>query len=702
MSIFVLSYPMSVDVTTLNKPATKPKFSLSANGFAIMAMLANAINCIFYFIEGMHQSAYAELVGIAVLSICVVLNLYRKFELSKSISLAIVNLQVMYLSSIQGVSGGAFLYLFPFILSLLFFQRLNSNRFEAAIPLIFTILNLAGVLLFSNYAVRIDNVPRQYIINHYYLNIFLSFILTIVFFIFAIAYLKGKEVKIIRAKKFRDNVFNTSAYAAIIINLDTEVIEDSNAAALSMFGFEQDAKSKFVTSDWTPLRKILYENINILSLKESNLKFWKGDLFIESNTLQKFYAQTNAVVFYYEKQRYCKISFLDITEQKQAALEIVKAKEVAEKALHVRSRFLSNMSHELRTPLNGIIGSANLIVEQNESLSNNEYFGIIRNASQHMLTLVNQVLDYSKLETDEFQLSSKPFSLYKVIDELVNSFKWEAESKGLKLVCNIDETIPKFIVGDQLRLLQVCINLLSNAIKFSNDGVVKMVIGLMEQKDTTVQLQFSVADNGIGISPDQQKIIFDSFVQADTETTRKYGGTGLGLSISKKLVEKMDGQLFVKQNIPKGSMFVFQLPFQLPTNIAQLEKELAEKEIQSLKGRKILLVEDNAINMMVAKKMLLKWGAAVTEATNGIIGWDLFSKNEYDILLIDLEMPEMDGKSLIKKIREVDATIPAIAFTAAAYDNIFDDLKAHGFSEFMPKPFVPQHLNYAIASLLKK
>jgi signal transduction histidine kinase/CheY-like chemotaxis protein len=702
MSIFVLSCPMSIEVTTSNKLANKPTFSLSANGFAIMAMLANAINCIFYFIEGMYQSAYAELVGIAVLSICIVLNLYRKFELSKSISLAIVNLQVMYLSSIQGVSGGAYLYLFPFILSLLFFQRLNANRFESAIPLIFTILNLAGVLLFSHYAVRIENVPRQYLINHYYLNIFLSFILTIVFFIFAIAYLKGKEVKIIRAKKFRDNVFNTSLDAVLIINMETGIIEDCNAQALSMFDFKQDAKHKHVISDWSELKNLLSQRITILTEKETNNKFWQGDLFIENITHQNFYAQTNAVVFYYEKQRYCKISFLDITEQKQAALEIVKAKEVAEKALHVRSRFLSNMSHELRTPLNGIIGSANLIVEQNESLSNNEYFGIIRNASQHMLTLVNQVLDYSKLETDEFQLSIKPFSLYKVIDELVNSFKWEAESKGLKLVCNIDETIPKFIVGDQLRLLQVCINLLSNAIKFSDAGVVKMVIGLMDQTTANVQLQFSVSDNGIGILPDQQKIIFDSFVQANTETTRKYGGTGLGLSISKKLVEKMGGQLLVKQNIPKGSMFVFQLPFQLPTNIAQLEKEIAEKEIQSLKEKKILLVEDNPINMMVAKKMLLKWGAEITEATNGIIGWELFSKNEYDILLIDLEMPEMDGKSLIKKIREVDATIPAIAFTAAAYDNIYDDLTQHGFSGFMPKPFVPQQLNFAIASLLGK
>jgi signal transduction histidine kinase/CheY-like chemotaxis protein len=689
---------MSQTIENTDKQPKSFKHYLLLNGFALLAIVANTLNMVFYTVDGMYLSAKVELLGIVVLIICVLFNLKKYFTLSKGLSLLVVNFQMVVLSFVQGISGGAYLYLFPYILSLIFFLNFSKRKWESIITISITVVTMLAITFSAPYQSAIEPVELSKSIPHYYLNIIITFLLTIIFFVFALGLLRRKEKKIRIEKKFKETIFNTSLDAVIIINMANHAIIDCNSRAIELFSLDWNEKTKEVEKGWPYLKDILYKSLPLLQNNSTVENYWQGDLLLSNPDGKNFYTLTNAVLFKHEEGKYCKINFLDITQQKKDALEIMQAKETAERALKVKSRFLSNMSHELRTPLNGIIGSANLIIQQNEALSKNEYFNIIRVSSEHMLGLVNQVLDYSKLETEKLELVNNRFDLHDTIKQLIASFSWEAESKDLKLFYEIDDAIPRMIKGDKLRIAQVLINIVSNAIKFSEKGIVKLTAGKINEDDSTVRIYFEVSDNGIGIASDSREVIFDSFTQADTETTRKYGGTGLGLSISKKLVDKMGGLLEVKNNEPRGSIFYFTVTF---AKIAATDYTPDEIIIKSLTGKNILLVEDNAVNMMVAKRMLTKWGASVTEAVNGIKGLRLFNQQPFDILLIDLEMPEMDGTQMIKEIRKTNNQIPAIAFTAAAYENIFTDLLQKGFSAFVPKPFVPKNLNAAIADLLE-
>jgi signal transduction histidine kinase/CheY-like chemotaxis protein len=699
---FRYSYPMSLYNSTSVFSARKVRHQLSASGFALFAIIANLLNLVFYWFEGLYASAWMELAGIAVLFLCVWLNNHQQYKISKPLSLLIVNFQVAYLSAIQGVSGGAYLYLFPYILSLLFFLRLNKQKTGAIFPLGITILTLLALLLFAPYRAELEAPLQQQLNNHYYLNIIVTFLLTITFFLFAISFLRSKERKLTTAKKFRDTIFNTSSDAIIIINLQQDIIVDCNDKAMEMFGLHRLIDEKGTVSSWNFLREPLYRQIPDFSAVSSGADlFWQGDLEIRNAAGNMIHTLTSVVQFTHDGVPYRKISFLDITRQKEASMEILKARDAAEKALNVRTRFLSNMSHELRTPLNGIIGASGLVADQHPHLKQDDYFSIIRNASQHMLTLVNQVLDYSKLESDQFQLLKKPFLLRKTIEELIQSFRWDVEEKDLRIEYHISSGVPDTLMGDPLRLIQVLMNLLSNAIKFSAKGIIQVKVSLAATTSKSHVLLFEVADNGIGIAKGKEQSVFEGFVQADAETTRKYGGTGLGLTISRELVRRMNGDIAFRANEPVGTVFYFTLPFELSPQQAR-EAQLSEDEkIISLSGKKVLLVEDNPVNMLVAKKILEKWGAHVTEAIDGKKGWQAFSATPFDILLIDLEMPEMDGSELIREVRHINPHIPAIAFTAATYDNIFDDLSKKGFSAFVPKPFVPHKLNHTIARLLQ-
>jgi signal transduction histidine kinase/CheY-like chemotaxis protein len=689
---------MALPIYNSEKPAKPFKYYLLLNGFALLAILANAINMVFYAADGMYLSAKVELLGIVVLIICVLANLKKQFTLSKGLSLFIVNLQMLVLSYVQGICGGAYLYLFPYILSLIFFLNFSKKKLESFITISITVATMLTIIFFAPYQSAIEPVDILKSWPHYYLNIIITFLLTIAFFVFMLSLLRRKEKKTRLEKKFKETIFNTSLDAVIIIDLATQSIIDCNSRAIEMFALNWNEKTKLPAAQWQHLKDILYRQLPILKNDDGKNNDWQGDLLLTHEDGKHFYTLANSVLFTHEKGKYCKVSFLDITRQKQDELDVLLAKQTAERALKVKSRFLSNMSHELRTPLNGIIGSANLITQQNAALAKNEYFNIIKISSAHMLNLVNQVLDYSKLETEKLELENAPFNLADTLKELIASFKWEAELKDLKLLCEIDGSIPGMVGGDKLRVTQVLLNIISNAVKFSETGTIKLVAKKIAEDNSTTAIYFEVSDNGIGVDADKLETIFDSFTQADVETTRKYGGTGLGLTISKKLVHKMGGMLQIKNNLPKGSILYFTASF---AKINSDNYAPAEIVIKDLTGKKILLVEDNPVNMLVAKLMLKKWGASVTEAVNGKKGLQLFNEQYFDILLIDLEMPEMDGSALIKEIRKTNVPIPAIAFTAAAYENIFTDLLQKGFSSFVPKPFVPHKLNNEIANLLE-
>jgi signal transduction histidine kinase len=391
-----------------------------------------------------------------------------------------------------------------------------------------------------------------------------------------------------------------------------------------------------------------------------------------------------------------------ITSLERAEIEITRARDRAEKAAAAKTRFMSNMSHELRTPLNAIIGTTHLLQQEQERLQDSEHFSILLDSSKHMLQLVNEVLDFNKLDEGKLELILSPFDLSETMRQAADTFTTTIQQKNIRLFLDID-TVPKDkkLVGDEMRLKQVVLNLLSNAVKFTETGSVTLRVHINHLTDTVANIYFGVIDTGIGIPAEKMHLIFESFTQADAETTRKYGGSGLGLSICKELVRKMGGQLQLNSQLGKGSTFYFNL-----TLAVQQQAVVTPAEnpggIRKLHGVRILLVEDNPVNMKIARRFLHSWGCQISIAENGRVAWEIFQQNSFDLLLIDLEMPLMDGKTLLSHIRQVNKDIPAIAFTAAVYDNMYDDLQKHGFTGFLHKPFHPEEMHRNIMLHLGK
>ncbi len=373
--------------------------------------------------------------------------------------------------------------------------------------------------------------------------------------------------------------------------------------------------------------------------------------------------------------------------------ELIKAKELAEMSAKTKLQFLSNMSHELRTPLNGIIGTTNLLQLDEHNSVQKEQYELLQYSSQHMLHLVNDVLDFSKIESGKIELENRQFDLQNFVKNIYNSFAPQFEKKELYFkLLHHDSNLEYFINSDDLRLGQILNNLLANALKFTQQGGVTLGITTTALPENKLSIKFDVIDTGIGIKEDSLNTIFESFVQADLNTTRKYGGTGLGLTISKKLTDVFGSTLFVESILGKGSHFYFSSIFDISNKVLSTKKE-QDIVYKPLDGMRILIAEDNKINMLIAKKFLLKWGVNIVEATDGKQAIELCKQHSFDLILLDLEMPEADGYTALAEIRKSLPFIPAIAFTATVFENIEDALIKKGFNDYILKPFAPQELN---------
>ncbi len=392
----------------------------------------------------------------------------------------------------------------------------------------------------------------------------------------------------------------------------------------------------------------------------------------------------------------------DITAVRKNEMELIAAKEKAEEASSAKARFLSNMSHELRTPLNGVIGITNILLSEAHLDSQKQSFDLLKYSSDHMVSLINDILDYNKIEAGKVEFDKSPFNLADFIDKTAAQFGALAKQKELALVVKKDNMLNREVLGDTTRLTQILNNLLANAIKFTDSGMVTLEAAIEQRlSDKECVIKFSVTDTGIGIDESKMNKIFDSFTQADADTTRKYGGTGLGLTISRRLIELMGGRLNVKSTLEKGSNFSFSLTFECQQ---QQDRKPAKKELQHLApfdNLKILVAEDNIINRMVAKKILEKWNIQVFQAENGEEALKQMEQQQFDLILMDMEMPVMDGLTAVANIRKTNTTIPIIALTAASFDDMYNFLRNMGLNDYVQKPFNPEELNQKIRKLVQ-
>jgi CheY-like chemotaxis protein/nitrogen-specific signal transduction histidine kinase len=387
-----------------------------------------------------------------------------------------------------------------------------------------------------------------------------------------------------------------------------------------------------------------------------------------------------------------------ITERKKAQEELIKAKEQAEQAAIAKSQFLSMMSHEIRTPMNAVIGITHLLLQNNPKPDQLENLKTLKFSAENLMVLINDILDFNKIEAGKIEFEEIDFSLTDLIRNIRHALAPQAEEKGVVMKLMLDDELPETIMGDPVRLAQVITNLVSNAVKFTSEGKIIIDATITEQNTETTTIHFSVSDTGIGIEPEKLEFIFERFTQARSDTTRNFGGTGLGLAISKRLLELQGSQIQVESMPGKGSKFFFFLKFKNSTRkyAPKLSAKPVLAEKKSLSGIKILMAEDYAINVMVARQFLQNWDIDFDIAENGLAALDMVQKEDYDLVLMDLQMPEMDGYQATKEIRKLDHVkyqkLPIIALTASAMLDIKDKAFEVGMNDYISKPFNPNEL----------
>lgn len=407
----------------------------------------------------------------------------------------------------------------------------------------------------------------------------------------------------------------------------------------------------------------------------------------------------------------------DITEKKRNEEALLKARNEALQAAQAKSDFLSNMSHEIRTPMNAIIGITDLLLDKLALPENREYLQSIKYSADNLLHIINDILDLSKIEAGKVELESIAFNLPQRMHELKKTFQPRADEKGLDLLITVNQDVPVHLKGDPFRLNQILLNLVSNALKFTHKGSISVLAELKKKTAQHHTILFSVTDTGIGIPSEKIDKIFETFTQAYTDTTRKFGGTGLGLAISKNLVELQQGFMGLKSELGKGSTFFFEIPYTIPNDaeVSIVEVQTTAIQLQdntynnnaSLKGARILLAEDNSLNQFVAKQLLKKWNAEVSVAETGKEALKSLQELEFDVVLMDLQMPEMNGFEATAEIRggnhkNINAAIPIIALTADAFDETRKKVLDAGMNDFITKPFKQDDLFTKILVHIKR
>lgn len=385
----------------------------------------------------------------------------------------------------------------------------------------------------------------------------------------------------------------------------------------------------------------------------------------------------------------------------QTNQELEKAKTAALETAQAKSDFLSNMSHELRTPLNGVIGMANLLAQEPLQPSQLQYLETLLFSANNLLVIINDILDFNKLDAGKVKLEHINFNIRSIVKNIHKSLLAKANEKQLNFKTYISPDTPEIVIGDPVRLGQILINLTNNAIKFTKKGTVAIQVDLEKiDQNNVAHLNFSVSDTGIGIPKDKLELIFENFSQASSTTTRMYGGTGLGLAITKRLLELQNSRIYVKSTVGKGSVFYFTLLLPIgkivrkkPIHL-QLNKKNQLKPFQS--KHKVLLVEDNKINVLIAKKFLSKWNLSVEVAYNGQEAVNMVQVQPYDLVLMDISMPIMDGYEATKTIRRLDngrlKSLPIIALTASVLEEFKFQAFEAGINDYVSKPFKPQEL----------
>ncbi|PKL47349.1 MAG: hypothetical protein CVV42_13535 [Candidatus Riflebacteria bacterium HGW-Riflebacteria-2] len=522
------------------------------------------------------------------------------------------------------------------------------------------------------------------------------------------------QLKVSESEERYRALFEGGGHGVIVADVESKTIVEVNQAAAHMFGYEpHELVGKQVAechpADYEQAMDSFRDSSRAVRNEISKIICLKKDRSI-------FYADLNTTLMMLGNRQHVVGFFADVTRLVLAERELVTARKKADAASQAKSIFLANMSHEIRTPIHGIYGMVEIMLHSELSDEQRQYAEIIRDSSNSLLMLINDILDISKIESGKMDIEDSVFDLKSIVRGVFEQMRHSAVIKNLSYKLEMEEALPELVRGDSAKLRQVLVNLLDNAIKFTGEGEVVLKVA-PDYASGKTHVRFDVEDSGIGIAQEKQNLLFQSFTQLDSSNTRRFGGSGLGLAISKKLVLLMNGQIFVQSELGKGSHFWFHIPLPLETGSEASEKYYGPA--RSLSGRMVaiplpelaqnnyraLLAEDNPVNQYVVKAMLDKLGIPVDVVSNGHEAILALASHRYDILLLDLQMPLLDGFETIKLVRgntgaNFNRSIPAIAVTADAFSETRDACFKAGMNDCLVKPFRMHDLSNIIKKWL--
>ena len=495
-----------------------------------------------------------------------------------------------------------------------------------------------------------------------------------------------RDERDILAKKLKEsdekyrNLFENYSDGIYIYDEHSNII-DANEKILLMLGYSKEEFLKLNLSE-------IYENYE----KENKYVTSKFETYLKNKNGNSISVEISKNSFENENITFFREFVRDITIRKSIELSLHSAKQKAEESTKAKSMFLSTMSHEIRTPMNGVLGMSQLLLETKLTSEQLDIVKTIQKSGEILLSIINNILDFSKIEADKIDLENNPFNIIRMIEDVFEVFYTISKTKNIQLLYVIDEKIPSWVSGDITRLKQILMNLVNNALKFTEEGQITVSVNLIEKRGNFIDIYFSIKDTGIGIHEEKIKTLFKPFNQSDPSITRNYGGTGLGLSISAKLVSLMGGKISVISS-SKGSEFLFNVTLESDNNStkvytgSKLNSNFIEKDLFEKIPLSILVAEDNDLNRKLILKVLKVMGYSVDTAINGLEVVNKVMDTHYDIIFMDVQMPEMDGITATKDIIDLNLTKPIIiAVTANSTKEDRDFCLASGMDDYISKP----------------